>query len=66
MKNFGEDSLKQDAVAASDDDYDSAFSKYNTLFDPFVESVQATITNGLDFLVPETAEKIKSRNEMLS
>jgi len=47
-------------------DYNLAFSKYNNTFRPFVEAIQATITNGLDFLVPETADAIKLRNEMLN
>ena len=47
-------------------DYNLAFSKYNALFHPVVEAVQATITAGLDFLVPETEEAIKVRNAMLS
>jgi 2-polyprenyl-6-methoxyphenol hydroxylase-like FAD-dependent oxidoreductase len=55
-----------DELAASNGDYLLAFSKYNNAFRPFVETVQATITNGLDFLVPETEEKIQLRNQMLN
>jgi hypothetical protein len=55
-----------DELAASNGDYNLAFSKYNNIFRPFVETVQATITNGLDFLVPETEEKIQLRNQMLN
>jgi 2-polyprenyl-6-methoxyphenol hydroxylase-like FAD-dependent oxidoreductase len=55
-----------DELAASNSDYNVAFSKYNNVFRPFVETIQATITNGLGFLVPETEEKIKLRNQMLS
>ncbi|MFT3934428.1 MAG: FAD-dependent monooxygenase [Chitinophagaceae bacterium] len=55
-----------DELEASNEDYNAAFSKYNHTFKPFVEAIQATVTNGLDFLVPETAEKIRLRNEMLN
>ncbi len=58
--------LLADELLASTDDYHLAFSKYNTAFRPLAEAVQATITQGLDFLVPETEEKIKLRNEMLN
>ncbi len=47
-------------------DYNSAFSKYNSAFHPFVEAIQGTIINGLDFLVPKTEEAIKVRNAMLN
>lgn len=55
-----------DELIASNDDYATAFSKYNDTFHPLVEAIQATVTNGLDFLVPETEEKIRLRNEMLN
>ena len=55
-----------DELVTSNDDYDTAFSKYNNTFKPFVEAIQSTVTNGLDFLVPETEEKISLRNEMFS
>lgn len=58
--------LLADELLASNDDYNLAFSKYNNAFHPLVETIQATITQGLDFLVPETEEKIKLRNEMLN
>jgi len=55
-----------DELVASKDDYKAAFSKYNDTFHPLVEVIQATITTGLDFLVPENEEKIRLRNEMLN
>jgi 2-polyprenyl-6-methoxyphenol hydroxylase-like FAD-dependent oxidoreductase len=59
-------SLLADELMASNGNYNLAFSKYNSVFHPFVETIQATIMNGLDFLIPETAEGIRLRNEMLS
>jgi 2-polyprenyl-6-methoxyphenol hydroxylase-like FAD-dependent oxidoreductase len=53
-------------LMASNNDYNLAFSKYNSVFHPVVGAVQATITPGLDFLVPETEEAIRSRNAMLN
>jgi len=58
--------LLADELFTSNDNYNLAFSKYNDTFRPLVETIQATIVNGLDFLVPETEEAIKSRNAMLS
>jgi 2-polyprenyl-6-methoxyphenol hydroxylase-like FAD-dependent oxidoreductase len=57
--------LLADELVASNGDHQSAFSKYNSIFHPFVEAIQETIVNGLDFLVPETEEKINLRNKML-
>jgi len=34
-----------DELIASNNDYNSAFSKYNSAFHPFVEAIQATVTN---------------------
>jgi len=58
--------LLADELKASDGDHSLAFSKYNNAFHPLVEAIQATITAGLNFLVPETEEGIKLRNEMIS
>jgi 2-polyprenyl-6-methoxyphenol hydroxylase-like FAD-dependent oxidoreductase len=55
-----------DELVASNGNYNLAFSKYNSVFHPFVETIQATITSGIDFLVPETDEGIRLRNKMLS
>ncbi|WPQ66439.1 FAD-dependent monooxygenase [Chitinophaga sancti] len=41
------------------EDYNIAFAKYNDTYRPFVESVQARITRGLNWLVPETEEGIQ-------
>ena len=43
----------------SNKDYKTAFGKYNETFRPFVESVQARITRGLNHSVPETEEGIQ-------
>jgi 2-polyprenyl-6-methoxyphenol hydroxylase-like FAD-dependent oxidoreductase len=58
--------LLADELMASNGDHNLAFLKYNMAFHPLVETIQATIVNGLDFLVPETEEGIKLRNEMIS
>jgi 2-polyprenyl-6-methoxyphenol hydroxylase-like FAD-dependent oxidoreductase len=58
--------LLADELLASNDDYNLAFSKYNNSFRPLVEAIQATIIRGIDFLVPETEEQIRLRNEMLN
>jgi hypothetical protein len=44
------------------DDYLSAFKKYNESFRPTVEALQATVYDGLAFLVPDTQEAIDARN----
>ncbi len=43
----------------SNNDYHAAFSKYYESYKPFVESVQARITRGLNVLLPETEEGIQ-------
>jgi len=58
-------SILADELMASNGDYNLAFSRYNSLFHPFVETIQATIVNGIDFLVPATEEGIRLRNEMV-
>jgi hypothetical protein len=42
----------------ANDDYNTAFAKYNETYRPYVESVQSRITRGLNWLVPETEEGI--------
>ncbi|HTN37184.1 MAG TPA: FAD-dependent monooxygenase [Arachidicoccus sp.] len=39
-------------------DYNTAFTKYNDSFRSFVESIQARIVRGLNYLIPETEEGI--------
>jgi 2-polyprenyl-6-methoxyphenol hydroxylase-like FAD-dependent oxidoreductase len=56
--------LLADELMASQD-YNLAFSKYYSEFHPFVETVQASIDGGINFLVPQTEEEIKLRNEMV-
>lgn len=42
-------------------DYNSAFLNYFQSYKPFVDSVQAKITDGLNFTVPKTQEEIDNR-----
>jgi 2-polyprenyl-6-methoxyphenol hydroxylase-like FAD-dependent oxidoreductase len=42
-------------------DYDSAFLSYLQTYKPFVDSIQAKITDGLNFTVPKTQEEIDKR-----
>ena len=48
--------LAKELVA--NDDYSTAFARYNEVYRPYVESVQARIVRGLNWLVPETEEGI--------
>jgi 2-polyprenyl-6-methoxyphenol hydroxylase-like FAD-dependent oxidoreductase len=57
--------LLADELVSAGDDYISAFARYNEVFHPIVETVQATISGGLNFLVPDTEEGIRLRNEMI-
>lgn len=49
------------AINESNGDYKLAFSKYQELYEPFVESVQSKITDGLNFTLPKTQEAIEKR-----
>lgn len=40
--------------------YQTAFAKYNQLFKPFVESVQARVTHSLKVQLPETEEELQA------
>ncbi|GAB4029127.1 FAD-dependent monooxygenase [Spirosoma jeollabukense] len=51
-----------DAIAETAD-YKVAFQKYNESFRPLVESLQATVYEGLSFLLPQTQEAINTRNK---
>ncbi|WP_419211511.1 FAD-dependent monooxygenase [Maribacter sp. X9] len=42
-------------------DFQAAFSNYYKIYHPFAETVQAKITDGLNFTVPETQEEIDRR-----
>ncbi|MVM40544.1 FAD-binding monooxygenase [Spirosoma sp. HMF3257] len=44
-------------------DYKVAFQKYNETFRPTVDALQATVYDGLSFLLPETQEAINIRNK---
>lgn len=44
----------------SNDDYETAFEKYNETFKPFAESIQARITRGLKVQLPETEEELQA------
>lgn len=55
-----------DELRRVDGDDNKAFSEYEKTLRPIVESVQPTIINGIDFLVPKTAEEINLRNQQLA
>ena len=44
----------------SNTDYKIAFQNYNELYRPFVESIQARITHGINVLLPETEEALQA------
>lgn len=44
---------------SGEEDYHTAFAKYNERYRPYVENVQSRIIRGLNWLVPETAEGIQ-------
>lgn len=46
-------------------DYKIAFEQYNESFRPFVDSLQATVYDGISFLLPETQEAIEERNNKM-
>lgn len=48
---------------AEEENYQVAFQKYNETFRPTVEALQATVYDGLSFLLPETQEAINVRNK---
>ena len=52
-----------DALFANDD-HETAFEIYNKMFRPVVEKLQATVFDGMDFVLPETEEKIMARNQL--
>ena len=45
---------------AANEDYHTAFEKYNEAFKPFAESIQARITRGLKLQLPETEEELQA------
>lgn len=47
----------------TNNDYNVAFANYNEIFRPYVESVQAKITQGMNYLVPGTEEDIQKAYE---
>ena len=49
---------------AENEDHNIAFKKYNETFRPVVEQLQATVYDGMSFVLPETVEKINARNRM--
>lgn len=51
-----------DAFRKCDGDYERAFQAYNKSFRPFIEEVQASAAQFVDFLVPRTEEAIRQRN----
>jgi 2-polyprenyl-6-methoxyphenol hydroxylase-like FAD-dependent oxidoreductase len=49
---------------AENEDHEIAFKKYNEVFRPVVEQLQATVYDGISFVLPDTEEKIDARNEL--
>jgi 2-polyprenyl-6-methoxyphenol hydroxylase-like FAD-dependent oxidoreductase len=45
---------------SANDDYKTAFEKYNETFKPFAESIQSRITRGLKVQLPETEEELQA------
>ena len=52
-----------DALAEFEN-YEIAFNSYNERMRPVVEDLQATVYEGMAFVLPETEEKINKRNKM--
>jgi len=50
-----------DAIANTES-YDAAFEQYHKSFRPTVDALQATVHDGLSFLLPDTQEAIDARN----
>ena len=44
-------------------DHHIAFQQYNESFRPMVETLQATVYDGIAFLMPETEQAIAERNK---
>ena len=53
-----------DAMAANTD-HEIAFKIYNESFRPFVEELQATVYDGMSFVLPDTEDKIIARNKVV-
>jgi len=49
---------------AENDNYETAFKVYGETFRPVVDQLQATVYDGMSFVLPETAEKIETRNSL--
>lgn len=49
---------------AENDDHEKAFKLYNETFRPVVEKLQATVYDGISFVMPDTEEKINARNKL--
>jgi 2-polyprenyl-6-methoxyphenol hydroxylase-like FAD-dependent oxidoreductase len=50
----------------ANEDHQIAFARYNEMFKPFVDSVQARVTYGLSIQLPETEEELKASYKALS
>lgn len=48
---------------ANNDNHEKAFVVYNETFRPIVDRLQATVYDGMSFVLPETEEKINERNK---
>jgi 2-polyprenyl-6-methoxyphenol hydroxylase-like FAD-dependent oxidoreductase len=49
---------------AENDHHETAFEIYNQTFRHTVEKLQATVYDGMSFVLPDTEDKIKERNSM--
>lgn len=49
---------------SENENYQAAFHHYNTSFRPVVEKLQATVYEGMSFVLPDTQEKIDTRNQL--
>jgi 2-polyprenyl-6-methoxyphenol hydroxylase-like FAD-dependent oxidoreductase len=52
-----------DAMAKTDN-HETAFARYNKTFRPIVEGLQATVYDGMSFVLPDTKYKIQARNKI--
>jgi 2-polyprenyl-6-methoxyphenol hydroxylase-like FAD-dependent oxidoreductase len=49
---------------AKNDHHEIAFKIYNEIFRPVVEELQATVYDGMSFVLPDTEDKINARNKV--
>jgi 2-polyprenyl-6-methoxyphenol hydroxylase-like FAD-dependent oxidoreductase len=49
---------------ANQENHETAFAIYNETFRPIVETLQATVYDGMSFVLPDTENKIQARNKI--